>query len=112
MGARRSLARFRRLCYSIFYACIRYQPPPVGADERLTRFLFDAEKEIDRHGNCTWKAFFDAKGRPVSVIRPAEMFDDALWRFGDKWVACEREAAIEARVDFSASRLAPDLRAI
>jgi hypothetical protein len=40
------------------------------------------------------------------------MPDAALWRFGDKWVASEREAAIQARVDFSAVRLSPDLQAI
>jgi hypothetical protein len=78
----------------------------------LTRFLFDVKKDIDRDGNCTYRPFFDAKGHPISVIRPAEMFGADLWRFGDKWVASEREAPIRARVDFSASRLAPDLRAV
>src|SRR5215467_3168596 len=58
MGVRRSLALFRIRFYSICYACIRYQPPPVAPSERLTRFLFNIEREIDRHGNCTYWAFF------------------------------------------------------
>jgi hypothetical protein len=100
MGARRRLARFRIRCYSIYYACIRHRPLPVEQAERLTRFAFDP-KDI-RAESVHWRLFFSAKGEGISVIRTSGQAEAEVWRFGDKWVACEREKPIVGCVHFQA----------
>src|SRR5438128_10480480 len=107
MGVRRSLALFRIQFYSICYACIRYRPLAVAPSERLTRFLFNVEHEIDKHGNCTYRAFFHSKGRPISVVRTDGMTESSLWRFGRCWIESVREKTLEGRADFVAAKLAP-----
>ena len=91
MGVRRLRARFLTRCYSIFYACIRYRPTPVGTSERLTRFFFYARQEVDGAGRVKYRAFFHARGEPISVIRTDSMTESDIWAFGNRWVANLRE---------------------
>ena len=81
-----------------------YDDGPIGSTERLSRFIFDRKAFSAATGNIDFREFLPPKKGAYtgecSVVRTAQLSEDAVWVVGRKIAARTTGRPVRARGDF------------
>ena len=81
-----------------------YDDGPIGSNERLSRFIFDRKAFSAKTGSINFREFLPPKKEPYteecSVVRTAQLSEDAVWVVGRRIAARTTRRPVRARGDF------------